>query len=311
MGEDEIHSGDGSVDLFTEEELLPLSAPSFRTVTKPRPVSAKPEPPAQDSTITQSLPKPKVEESDSSLSTKRKMLNNSGPALTKSFHWPTTHTTPQTLPGKLEEREEMTTPQMNMLNMGSTSSIIKMNSNSASSEITKNIMPSTAYVVISQSEFTMKTLTEKSHNTGTISKENFSHVNNQNTHSSMKPSPTTQSQTPIIPESYFTTITDDVSHTKTGFGMTATTPDSGNTGATIILITSNVTEGELDSSTTTSMALNRPVHSTTTSINSGKSNKHNTHSIRLFKKQQDPKQKIIKTVENEDVEKNHQRQPGK
>ncbi|XP_027010051.2 olfactomedin-like 2Ba isoform X1 [Tachysurus fulvidraco] len=308
MGEDEIHSGDGSVDLFTEEELLPLSAPSFKTVTRPRPVSAKPEPPAQDSTITQSLPKPKLGESDSSLSIKRKMLNNSGPALTKSFHWPTTHTTPQTLPGKLEEREEMTTPQMNMLNMESTSRIL--NSNSASSEMTKTIMPSTADVVISQSEFTTETVTEKSHNTGTISKENFSHVNNQNTHSSTKPSPTTQSHTPIIPESYFTTITDDVSHMKTSFGMTATTPVSGNTGATIILTTSNVTEGELDSSTTTSMALNRPVNSTITSINSGKSNKHNTHSIRLFKKQQDPKQKSIKAVENEDVEKNQQRQPG-
>ncbi|XP_058234717.1 olfactomedin-like 2Ba isoform X2 [Hemibagrus wyckioides] len=308
MGEDEVHSGDGSVDLFTEEELLPLSVPSFRSVTKSWPGSAKPKPPTQDSTITQSVPKPKLEESVPSPSVKSEMLNNSGPALTKTFHWSTTHTTPQTLPGIQEEREEKTTSQMNVMNMESTSSIIKMKSNSASSEMTGTTIPSTVAGVISQSEVTTKTLTEQTHNTGTISMEDFSQVNKQNTLSSVTPSPNTQSQTTIIPDSYSTTITDDGSLMETSVGMTATTTDF-NTGATTILTTSNVTEGEGDSSTTTSMAI-KLVNSTTTTISSGKADKHNTHSIRLARKQQDPKQKFIKTVENEDIEKKPQKQPG-
>ncbi|KAK3542587.1 hypothetical protein QTP86_031291 [Hemibagrus guttatus] len=309
MGDNEIHSGDGSVDLFTEEELLPLNVPSFRTVTKSWPVSAKPKPPTQDSTITHSVPEPKLEESDPSLSVMREMLNNSRPALTKTFHWSTTHTPPQTLPGIQEEMEEKTTSQMNVMNMESTSSIIKMKSNSASSEMTGTIIPSTVAGVISQSEVTTKTLTEQTHNTGTISREDFSWVNKQNTLSSVTPSPTTQSQTTIIPESYSTIITDDASLMKTSVGMTATTTDSGNTGATTILTTSNVTEGEIDSSTTTSMAI-KLVNSTTTTISSSKADKHNTHSNRLVKKQQYPKRKIFKTVENEDVEKKPQKQSG-
>lgn len=308
MGEDEIHSGDGSVDLFTEEELLPLSVPSFRSVTKSWPASAKPKLPTQDSTITQSVPKPKLEESVSSPSVKSETLNNSGPALTKTFHWSTTHTTPQTLPGIQEEREEKTTSQMNVMNMESTSSIIKM-SNSESSEMTGTTIPSTVAGVISQSEVTTKTLTEQTHNTGTISREDFSQVNKQNTPSTVTPSPITQSQTIIIPDSYSTTTTDDGSLMETSVGMTATTTDS-NTGATTILTTSNVTESEGDSSTTTSMAI-KLVNSTTTTISSGKADKPNTHSIRLAKKQQDLKRKIIKTVENEDIEKKPQKQPGK
>ncbi|XP_034169614.1 olfactomedin-like 2Ba isoform X2 [Pangasianodon hypophthalmus] len=333
MGEDESHSGDSSVDLFSEEELLPLSAPSFKTITRPWPISAKPNTPPQDSTTPQSVPKPQLEESDSSLSVKRKMLNNSGLALAKTFQsttesfiklralqssattdnvraiWPTKHTIPQTLPGTEEEREEKTTSQM-MMNMESTSSHIKMKSNSASLEMTENIIPSTVAAVISQSEVTMKTLTEQTHNTGTISRQNFSQANEQNTLSNATSSPTTQSQAATIPETYSNPITDVRSYMKTNAGMTATTTESGNTGTIVILSTSHVTEGESDSSTTASVSTNRLVNSTTTTITTGKPDKHNTDSISLVKKQQDPKRKIIKTVEDEDVEEKPQRQPG-
>ncbi|XP_053469744.1 olfactomedin-like 2Ba isoform X2 [Ictalurus furcatus] len=332
IGEDESHSGDGSVDLFAEEELLPLSTPSFRSVTRPWLVSAKPKIPTQDSTVTQSVPKPQLEESDSSLSVKMKMLNNSGLALGKNLQpttesftklrslqssattdnfrafWPTTHTTPQTPPGIEEEREENTTSQM-MLNIESTSSHL-MKSNSASSEMTGNIIPNTTAAIISQSEVSMKTLNQQTHNIGTISSETFSQATEQNTRSSATPSPSTQSQTSIIPETYSTTVTDEGSHMKTSAGTTATTTDSGNTEKTIILTTSHVNESEIDSSTTASATTNRLVNSTTTTIINAKHNKHNTHSISLFRKQKDLKQKIIKTLEAQDVEEKPKRQPG-
>ncbi|KAB5539617.1 hypothetical protein PHYPO_G00091110 [Pangasianodon hypophthalmus] len=263
-----------------------------------------------------------------------KMLNNSGLALAKTFQsttesfiklralqssattdnvraiWPTKHTIPQTLPGTEEEREEKTTSQMTM-NMESTSSHIKMKSNSASLEMTENIIPSTVAAIISQSEVTMKTLTEQTHNTGTISRQNFSQANEQNTLSNATSSPTTQSQAATIPETYSNPITDVRSYMKTNAGMTATTTESGNTGTIVILSTSHVTEGESDSSTTASVSTNRLVNSTTTTITTGKPDKHNTDSISLVKKQQDPKRKIIKTVEDEDVEEKPQRQPGR
>lgn len=327
MGEDESHSGDGSVDLFTEEELLPLSSPSFRTVTRSWPVSAQLKTPTQDSTTTQSVSKPQLEESDSSLPVKMKMHNNSGFALAKTFQsttesftklralqssattdnvraiWPTTHTTPQTLPG-IEEEKEKTTSQM-MLNMESISTNLNMKSNLASSEMTRNIIPNTVATVISQSEVTMKTLTDQTHNTETISRENFSQANEQTPLSSATPSPMTQ--TTIIPETYSTTITDEGKYMKTNTATTTTTTDSGNTGTTIILSTSHVTEGENDSSTTASMTTNGLASSTTTTVTTGKLKTRNRHSISLVKKQQDPKRKIIV----EDKEEKPQRQPGK
>lgn len=302
-------------------------------MTRPWPVSAKPKIPTQDSTVTQSVPKPQLEESDSSLSVKMKMLNNSGLALGKNLQpttesftklrslqssattdnfrafWPTTHTTPQTPPGIEEEREENTTSQM-MLNIESTSSHL-MKSNSASSEMTGNIIPNTTAAIISQSEVSMKTLNQQTHNIGTISSETFSQATEQNTRSSATPSPSTQSQTSIIPETYSTTVTDEGSHMKTSAGTTATTTDSGNTEKTIILTTSHVNESEIDSSTTASATTNRLVNSTTTTIINAKHNKHNTHSISLFRKQKDLKQKIIKTLEAQDVEEKPKRQPGK
>lgn len=329
MGEDESHSGDGSVDIFTEEELLPLSSPSFTTFTRSWPVSANLKTPTRDSTTPQSVSKPQLEESDSSLPIKRNFFNNSGFALAKTFKsstesftklgvsqssattdnfraiWPTTHTTPQTLPG-IEEEKEKTTSQM-MLNMESNSTHLNMKSNLASSEITRNIIPNTVAAVISQSEATMKTLTGQTHNTETISRENVSQANYQTPLSSATPSPMTQIQTTLIPETYSTTITDEGKYMKTSAGTTATNTDSGNTGTTIILTTSHVTEGESDSSTTASVTTNGLASSTTTTVTTGKLNKRNTHRISLAKKLQEPKRKT--TVE--DKEEKPQKQPGK
>lgn len=334
VGEDESHSGDGSIDLFTEEELLPFAGPSFRTVTRPWPVSANPMSPTEDITMTRSVLKPQLEESDSSLPVKRKMLNNSEHALEKPFQtttesfaqlralqssattdnisaiWTTTHTTPQTPPKIEEEREERTTSQT-MPNMISTSSHVKMKSNSATSETRDNLIPSTVDALLSQSEVTMKTLTEQTPNTGTISSENFTQADEQTTLSSTTPSPSTQSQTIIIPEAYSTTVTDEGIHMKTDPGMTATTTDSGNTGSNVILTASHVKEGESDSSTTASMTTDRLVSSTTTTITTGKPDKRNTHSISLVKRQQGQKQKFIRPMKDQDLQGNPQRQSGK
>lgn len=183
-----------------------------------------------------------------------------------------------------------------ILNMESTSSHLKnkSNNNSASSEMRGNIIPNSVTAIISQSEVSMKTLTEQTHNTGTISRENFSHADEQNTPSSAMP--TTQSQTTIIPETYSTTITGEGSHMEANAGMTATTTDS-NTGTNIIL--------------TASMSTSSLVNSTTTTITIAKPNKHNTSSISLVKNQQGPKQKFIQTGEDEDIREKPQRQPGK
>lgn len=329
VGEDEGHSGHSSVDLFTEEELLPLSGPSFRTVTRPWPVSAKPKTSTENSTMTQSVLNPQLEESDSSLPVKMKMLNNSQLALAKAFQsttenftkhrallssattdnfrtiWPTTHTTIQTHRG-IEKEREKTTSQM-MLNMESTSSHIKMTSNSASSEIRGNIVPSTVAAISSQSEVTMKTLTEQTHNTEISSRENFSQANEQNTLSSATPPPTTRSQATIIPEAYSTTIADEGSDIKTTAGITAITTDSGNTGTNASLTALHVNEGENDSITTASMTSLSSITTTMTNIK----HKHNTRSNSLVKKQQGPKQKINITMAEEAIEEKPQRQPGK
>lgn len=310
MGEDELHSGDGSVDLFTEEELLPLSAPSFRTVTGALPVSAKPKSPTPDSTTPPSMSRPKLEESDTS-PVKIKMLNNSRLALTEILPSLTTPSTPQTLPGIGGIGQKEGASHMNILNMELTSSLIKMKSNSASSEMTRNILPSTVPAVNSQPEVTMTTLTGQSHYTGPISRENISQVNKQNTLSSVTPLPRTKNTTQVIivPEINSTTITDEGSHMKTNAGMTATTTDSGNTEETITLTTPNVTEGKSNSTTTASMGRNRLVYSTTTTITTSRHDKPNPHSIRLPAKQ-NPKRKIFKTVGNEGVKQKPQRQPG-
>ncbi|KAI5090358.1 olfactomedin-like 2Ba isoform X3 [Silurus meridionalis] len=163
LGEDESHSGDDSVDLFAEEELLPLSTPLLRTVTKSWPGSTKPKTPTQDRTITQSVPNIMLEQSDSSLPVKMN-VNNSGIALTKTFQsteesitnlqdlqpstttdtfrviQPTTHSTPQTHAG-LEEDIKTRTPSQIMLNVESSHK--KTESNSASPEVPGNIIAST------------------------------------------------------------------------------------------------------------------------------------------------------------------------
>ncbi|KAM9443798.1 olfactomedin-like 2Ba [Clarias gariepinus] len=322
IGEDEGHSGDGSVDLFTEEELLPFSSPSFRTFSIAWPFSANSKTPTQDDTIIQKAPKPRLEseESASSLPVKLNMLKNSEPTLSRPFQsttksftklrdlqysattenlrvtLPTTHSTPQTPSGTEEEREK-TTFQM-MLNMKLTSSNINMNSNSASPEMTRNIA-STSAAVISQLGDTLKT--EQIHNIETIS----SLAKEQNTLSSATPAPVTLSQTTINPETYSTRTTDEGSHSA---GTIVTTAISGKEETTeSILSTSRVTEGETDFSTTASMTTNRLVNSTT---NLGKTDKHNTPSINLIKKQQDPKQKTIKAMADEQVMAKPRRQPG-
>lgn len=326
MGEDESHSGDSSADLFIEEELLPLSDPSLKTVTRPGPVLAKPRTPTEESSTTQSVLKPHMEELDSSLPVKINMHNSSRLALAKPIQpttedftklralqsstttdnfraiWHTKDATPQTLPGIEEEREKRTISQM-MLNMESTSSYLK----SASSEIRGNIEPNTVAAIISQSEVSMKTLTEQTHNAKTISKGNFSQTNEPFTLLSLTPSPSTQSQTTIIPETYSITIIDEEGHMKTNAGTTATTTDSGNTGTNSILTILHVNEGEDDSSTTASMTTDRQ-YSTTTTVTTGKPNEH---SISLDEELQSPKRQIFRTVADEAVEEKPQRQPGK
>ncbi|KAF5890766.1 olfactomedin-like protein 2B, partial [Clarias magur] len=333
MGEDESNSGDGPVDLFTEEELLPISTPSFRTFSIAWPFSANPKTPSHVGPIIQKAPKPQLEseESASSLPGKLNMFKNSELALSKPFQstaesftklrdlqssattenfrvtLPNTHSTPQTLSGTVEEREK-TTFQM-MLNMKLTSSNINMKSNSASTEMTRAIA-STPAAVISQLGNTVKTFTEQIHNIGTISRDGFSLAKEQNTLSSATPAPVTLSPTTINPETYSTRITDEGSHLKTSAGTIVTTAISGKEETTeSILSTSRVTEGETDSSTTASMTTNRLVNNTTSSVNLGKTDKH-TPSISLIKKQQDPKQKTIKTMADEHVMPKPQRQPG-
>ncbi|KAI5627601.1 olfactomedin-like 2Ba isoform X1 [Silurus asotus] len=314
LGEDESHSGDDSVDLFAEEELLPLSTPLLRTVTKSWPVSSKPNTPTQNGTITQSVPKTMLEQSDSFLPVKMN-VNDSGIALTKTFQsteesftnlqdlqpstttdtfriiQPTTHSTPQTHAGL----EEDITPSQIMLNVQSSHK--KTESNSASPEVPGNIIASTVAASISQSEVTMKALFEQTHNTETISMKNSSQAMEQNTLSSATPSPTTYSQTAPIPENYFTT---DEQHMKSNAGTTATTTNSGYTVTP--MNTSHVIEGESDSRTTGLMSTERPVTSTTGKpVKSGKPGKHKKHNNNFVQKQQDSKRKIFTLVNDEAV----------
>lgn len=321
MGEDESHSGDGSVDLFTEEELLPLRS-SFRSGARPWPVSAKPKTPTEDITKTQDVLKAWPEKSFAVL---KKMLNKySALTLAKAFQataesltkpravqfstttenlrviWPTAHTTLQTLPG-IEEKREETTSQMT-LNTESASGHLKIKSNSASSEMRGNTITSTAAAIISQSE---KTFTEQN-NTETFSRENFTlQANEQTTSGSL--SLTTQRQRDEIPETYSTTSTDDGSRTKTDAEMSATTTESGSTGTNIILTASHVNEDEIKSSTTASMTTNTLVNNTTTAT-TGKRRKHSTS---VIKKQQGPKQTFVRNGKDEDVQEKPQRQRGK
>lgn len=305
MGEDESHSGDGSVDLFTEEELLPLSGSSFRRGTRPWHVSAKPKTPTEDITTTQDVLK-----THNSTLTLAKPIQATTESLTKpkaaQFStvtdnlrgiWSTTHTTPQTLPG-IEHKREETTAQM-MLSTESASSHLKIKSNSASSETRGNNIASTVAAIISQSEVSKETLTEQS-NTGTFSRENFSQDNEQTTRETS--SLITPSQRAVTPESSSTTI-----RMKTGAEMSAASTDSG---TNIIQTASGGNEDEIDPSTTVPMTTNTLVNKATAAAAvTGKRRKHS--STGFIRKQQGSKQTSSRNGKDEDVQEKPQRQPGK
>ncbi|XP_072536779.1 olfactomedin-like 2Ba isoform X2 [Salminus brasiliensis] len=250
MTEDESHSGDSPVDLFTEEQLLRPNAPAFRPLIRAWSVPAKPKTPPVDGVVTQSNLESRMDRSDSSLSVRMKMSDDAvpgadktsqsadlrastSPSTTENFKRvsPTVQTTLQNLTRTKEGREKNhVAPQaLNILANPSNLSHVKVKESiSAVPEITTDMEKTTSATVTSPSSISMKAVTKQNHITGTpTSRENFLQDMTKEpvgTLTKTPPSQTTQRQATTMLQSSLTTI--PVITTGTTAGTTGTIMNS-------------------------------------------------------------------------------------
>lgn len=232
LAEDESHSGDSPVDLFTEEQLLYPNAPAFRPRIRAWTVPAKHKTPPVDGIVVQpSKPEPQMDRSDSSLPVKMKLSGDAVPRLDKTSQSvdlsstvsptetvksvrPTMQTIPQSLPGTKEVTEEnhVAPKAQNILAKPFNLNPIRVKeSTSAGPEITIDREKTTSATVIKSSTISMKTFTEQNHSTGTPTlRENIIlDMTNETQHTPTRTiqSPTTHRQAATMLPSSPSTIT--------------------------------------------------------------------------------------------------------
>uniref|UniRef100_A0A3B1IMK2 Olfactomedin-like 2Ba n=1 Tax=Astyanax mexicanus TaxID=7994 RepID=A0A3B1IMK2_ASTMX len=294
LPEDESHSGDSPVDLFTEEQFIRTNSPAFRPRIRVWTVPANSKPPPVDEVaVEHSKPESQMEKSDSSLPVKMKMSNDAEPGLhrtSESADFSTSvspsnteslksvrPTMQPTLPNLTEikegpEESHVAPKVQNILaNPSSLSHLRVKESTSAAPKMTIDMEKTTSATVISQSAINIKTFTEQNRGTSTFTsrKDLIQDIDNkkENTLTSPTQSPITQRQAAtLLPTASPSTIavttptlTDSEIITA---GTTAGSTKLQNSEATAVAAP-QVTESRTDSSSAASMTTFKPVTTST------------------------------------------------
>lgn len=319
MPEDESHSGDSQLDLFTEEQLLPPHAPAFRPVIRAWSVPAKPKPPAVDEGDAQNKPEPKMGGSDSSLPVKMKSTTGNStelrallpPPTTENFEdvRPTAQPTPQNLTRTQEGKEEKrTAPQALNILAKPSNHISTKESPSAVPHTTTTMEQTTAATVASQSTVVME-ISEQNRNTGAPIYREPEHLTRT------VPSPTTRRNSVYMPETLGSTAGTAAMFEKVPSGVTAS-PTNAETAAAAIRTTPHGTEAKAYSSTAapvnprwaTSAA---PPTATTASKPAKRKYSISWDEEEEMEEEKEVQPKIIKAIVEEILPEKPQRRPGK